>query len=258
MQHRKKYTSQNNTSWQKVHSWYDEIVGDRGHYYHKAIILPKTLLLLNLQKDSSLLDIACGQGVLARTIPPGTQYVGIDSSKNLIKVAAASKRAGQEFFVADATQPLPLQKRLFTHATIILALQNIKEPKAALCHARQHLVKGGRLVIVINHPCFRIPRQSHWGVDDKTKTQYRRMDVYMSPQTIPIDTHPGKNEKDDATLSFHYPLSTYCNWLREAGFCLDTIDEWCSDKTSTGANARMENRARKEFPLFLAISAIVS
>jgi hypothetical protein len=33
------------------------------------------------------------------------------------------------------------------------------------------------------------------------------------------------------------------------------MEEWCSDKKSEGAAARMEDRARKEFPLFLTILA---
>jgi len=33
------------------------------------------------------------------------------------------------------------------------------------------------------------------------------------------------------------------------------MEEWISDKKSTGAKARMENRSREEFPLFLALLA---
>jgi len=34
------------------------------------------------------------------------------------------------------------------------------------------------------------------------------------------------------------------------------LEEWTSDKVSFGKSARSENRARREFPLFLAIKAV--
>jgi len=57
-------------------------------------------------------------------------------------------------------------------------------------------------------------------------------------------------------LSFHYPLSYFCDALKNSGFYIETVEEWCSNKTSTGKMATQENRARKEFPLFMAIVAI--
>ena len=162
--------------------------------------------------------------------------------------------------VSDITLKLPLEKLpLFSHAAINLAIQNIEHPKAVFTHLAPHMKPGGRLVIVMNHPCFRIPRQTHWEVDSVAKMQYRRVNMYMSPLKIPIHTHPSKvkgaDDTQHTTTSFHYPISAYCCWLKESGFCIETIEEWCSDKTSTGSNARMENRARKEFPLFLTIAA---
>ena len=63
------------TSWEKSGKWYKNIVGDEGHYYHQKIILPHTLRLLKLQKGDSLLDLACGQGVLERQIPDDVDRV---------------------------------------------------------------------------------------------------------------------------------------------------------------------------------------
>jgi hypothetical protein len=117
------------------------------------------------------------------------------------------------------------------------------------------LKRGGRLLIVLNHPCFRIPRQSGWGIDEESDLQYRRIQRYMTPLEIPIQMHPGKGERSETTLSFHRPLSVYSSWLWQAGFLIEKIEEWCSDKTSEGAASRRENRARREIPLFLALLA---
>lgn len=245
--------------WQEVRGWYDKIVGDQGHYYHRQVVLPGVLKLLKLDKTKSpaLLDLACGQGILSRAIPDHVEYVGVDASESL--VTAAERRSPspkQQFAVGDVTESLPVQRKDFTHATIILALQNIDDGASALKRAAEHLVDGGRLVFVLNHPCFRIPRQSAWGVDDKAKLQYRRMNRYLSPLEIPIQMQPGKGEKSVTTTSYHNSLATYMGWLKDAGFVVEDMEEWCSDKESTGGAAKMENRARREFPLFLAVVAV--
>lgn len=243
------------TSWEKVSSWYDKIVGKEGHYYHRRVIFPNLLRLMDLKEDEEykILDLGCGQGILSRLLPPSAIYVGVDISPSLIK--KAKKDTNHKFIKADATKKLSLSSDDFTHATIILALQNIEKPFEALKNAFRHLKKGGKLFLVINHPCFRIPRQSSWEVDRENKRQYRRINRYMSSLKIPIQAHPGKGKKSEVTYSFHHPLSDYFGWLNEAGFVVEALEEWCSDKKSTGKAAKWENRARKEFPLFLTIVA---
>lgn len=236
-------------NWETSSSWYDKIVGDKGHYYHQHVIIPGVLKLLQLEAGHRLLDLACGQGVLARHLPKDIDYVGVDASPSLIK--EAKKKSSHLFVVGDVTKPL--KEGRFTHASVILALQNIEDGKAVLKTAAHHLDTSGKLILVLNHPCFRIPRQSSWGIDVAKKTQYRRIDRYLSPLKIPIQTHPGKQSEE--TWSFHHPLSDYTKWLQETGFATEKIEEWTSDKKSTGTHARMENRSREEFPLFLSILA---
>jgi SAM-dependent methyltransferase len=245
------------SSWEKEHDWYDRIVGSKGHYYHDHVILPGVLKLLKLSSTSSLLDLGCGQGILARALPKEIVYTGIDLSPSLIR--AAKKYAAhklQRFLIGDVTRPLPLKEK-FTHAALILALQNIAEPLAVFTEAAKHLHQGGKLIIVLNHPCYRIPRQTHWQVDREKKIQYRRVDRYLSPLKIPIQMHPGEHARDkdfSETFSYHFPLSQYSQWLHRAGFVIELIEEWCSDKKSIGKAAAMENRSRKEFPLFIALA----
>jgi len=242
------------TSWEKSGKWYKNIVGDEGHYYHQKIILPHTLRLLKLQKGDSLLDLACGQGVLERQIPEEIDYVGVDLSTTLIDEARSkSKKVKHIFGVADVSKPLPIDKKDFSHATIILALQNIRKPFGVIKNAKDHLKIGGKLLIILNHPAFRIPKFSHWEVDQNKRIQYRRIDKYMKPIEIPISTNPGKGERSEETWSFHYPISAYSEMIFDNGMVIEKIEEWVSDKISTGGAADMENHARKEFPMFMAI-----
>ena len=241
------------TSWKHVSNWYDSLVGEQGHFYHKSIIIPHTLELLHLTPESRLLDIGCGQGVLSRNIPQEVEYLGLDIASSLIEAAkryASSKK--RVFLQADLTKPWPNLKKTFTHAACILALQNMETPEIIFNELAKVLEKGACAIFVLNHPSFRIPRKSSWNFHEASKTQTREIFSYMTPLKIPIVTTPGKSQTSE-TWSFHYPLSHYAKLIRNAGFYIVTIEEWCSPKVSTGKAAPWENRARGEFPLFMAL-----
>lgn len=244
-----------NTSWEKSSKWYGNIVGEKGHYFHQNVVIPGVLKLLAIKEKDKVLDVACGQGVLARRLPGEVTYFGVDLAHGLIADAKRMDKNGKhKYVVADVTKSIPTSEK-FNKVAIILALQNIKEPRKTMELVSERMEFGGRMVIVLNHPCFRIPRQSSWEVDQKNKMQYRRINRYLSPMEIPINMHPG-DKNSPVTWSFHLPIEEYSKMLFENGFVIEKIEEWTSDKESVGKMARAENRAREEFPMFMAVSAV--
>jgi ubiquinone/menaquinone biosynthesis C-methylase UbiE len=244
-----------NTSWNNVGKWYNQLVDEKGHYYHEHIVIPGVLKLLDLHTGDSLLDIACGQGILGRSISKEIQYTGVDVAENLISYANKIDHSiNHQYIVGDITKSLNHVKQDYSHSAIVLAIQNIEFPDLVIANTAKHMRSGGKLIIVINHPCFRIPRQSSWEIDEKNKIQYRRINRYLSPLTIPINIHPGQNNSP-VTWTFHRPIGDYFRLLKNNSFMVVTVEEWSSDKESEGAAARMENRARIEFPLFMAVLA---
>lgn len=248
------------TSWQSSAKWYNKITEHgQGHYYHQHVIIPKVLRLLSLNtslKSShpSVLDLACGNGVLAKHLPKSAEYTGVDVSPSLIKEAQRTdKNRGHKYLVGDVTKPFSI-KNDFTHAVIMLALQNIEYPDKVLQNVSKYLKTNGKLIIILNHPIFRIPRQTSWEIDEKRKIQFRRIDRYLSSLKIPINMNPS-DKNSPVTWSYHRSLSDYSKMLKDAGFVITLIEEWTSDKESEGRTAKMENRGRSEFPLFLAIVA---
>ncbi|EKD80395.1 MAG: hypothetical protein ACD_40C00118G0003 [uncultured bacterium] len=159
------------------------------------------------------------------------------------------------YYFADATRGIPVPDASFDHATCILAIQNMKDGAGVIKNISTSLKQSGDLVIVMNHPSFRIPRQSSWGKDEAQKLEYRRVNRYLSPLEIPINTHPGLKDSP-LTWSYHQPLEYYVKALKRVGMVISDLEEWTSDKVSAGKSARAENRARSEFPLFLAIKAV--
>ncbi|MBL8015064.1 MAG: methyltransferase domain-containing protein [Candidatus Doudnabacteria bacterium] len=239
------------TSWQKVAAAYNQKVGKKGHYHHEHTIIPKVLEILQLDKGSTLLDLACGQGVLARNVPAIKKYVGVDSAPSLLAEAKKFRYPfAAEFVQSDVSKPLKLGK--FSRVAMILALQNVAEPAGVFKNIEQSLEPGGEAVIVLNHPVLRIPRQTSWEIDARNKIQYRRVNRYLSPLKVPIDMTPGQG-KQKLTWSFHFPISYYFDLAKKSGLYVTDLQEWVSDKVSEGKAARMENLARQEFPLFMTL-----
>lgn len=245
------------TSWDKVADWYDKHVSTSSDY-HSELIVPRALELLSPARDEKIIDIGCGQGVFAAELAgKGVKVVGVDSSKKLIDFA--KKRTAKlniQYFVMDASCLEGLQDGTFDAASSILALQNMDNLGKVISEISRVLKPGGRLLAVMNHPCFRIPRQSGWGFDEKRKLQYRRVDRYLSELKIPIQMHPGA-APGVVTWSFHRPLSSYFGELAKNGFAVTALEEWSSHrKSAPGGRARAEDSSRNEIPLFLALKAV--
>jgi SAM-dependent methyltransferase len=251
------------TDWGDVANWYDTLVGDQGSEYHKHVVLPGVIRLLEPKSGQEILDVACGQGVLCRMLQAlGANVTGIDAAGPLIERArqrSAGATQGLRFFTADARELADhpgLPPGSFDAAVCVLAIQNIHPLPSVFRGIAKSLKTGGRLVIAMMHPCFRAPKQSHWGWDDRANIQYRRIDKYLLPFKERIITNPGIDQ-ETATLAFHRPLQTYVESLRNEGFLIDAMEEWPSHKTSdSGPRAGAENIAREEIPLFMAIRAV--
>ena len=246
--------------WDQAAAWYDSLVGDKGNDYQKTIILPGALRLLGLQKEDTVLDLACGQGVFSRyLVSKGIIHVeGLETSKEMVRLAALRSKGRILFHYGDAGGKNVLKGKSFDAIACLLAVQNIKNLKPVLVNVARWLKPGGKFVLVMTHPCFRIPRQTHWGWDEEKKTQFRRVDHYISEVDIPILTPP-MAVSDKFTVTHHRPLQNYFSEFSTAGLLVDVLEEWVSKKTSQpGKRSRAENRARKEIPLFLALRARIA
>lgn len=254
--------SMKRTSWGEVAAWYDDTVKDDDSY-QKNVLLPNILRVVGPKPGMTILDDACGQGYFSRAFAAaGAKVVAADISKELIGIAQKAEAARQAGAAKIAYHVAPSDKLGFVEsgsvdaAVIVLALQNIERLAETLTECARALKPAGKLVIVLNHPAFRVPQASDWGWDDARKKQYRRIDAYMSDKSYQIDMNPGTKEasKKVFTVSFHRPLQTYFKAFAKAGLAATRLEEWISHRTSQkGPRAAEEDRTRKEIPLFLCI-----
>lgn len=242
-------------SWGEVASWYDKHLNE-ADTYHEKVLLPNLLRLVDAKKGEHILELACGQGYFTRAIAKtGAHVEGIDIAPELIAIAQKESptipyhvgSADDLSHFADASQDKVL---------ISLAMQNIENIEGVVSEAWRVLKPAGEFHIAMNHPAFRIPKQSSWAYDDKQKVQTRRVDQYLSNSKTDIDMHPGFADAPK-TISYHRPLQFYFKVFAKHGFAVTRLEEWISHKTSdSGPRAKAENNARKEIPLFLYLKVV--
>jgi len=246
--------------WDQVAGWYDKLVGDKGSDYHRNVILPAAMRLLAPKAGEKVLDLCCGQGVLIPLLLEAKvgRVTGVDASPRLIESAKTRFQSDKrvELVVADACAPGPWADGSNDAAACIMAVHDVPDLPAMARQVAAALKPGGRFVAIFMHPCFRIPQQAHWGWDEGRKLQYRRVDRYGVPQEIPIVTHPGQGGGDTTTF-YHRPVGEVLTAFGQAGLAITVCEELFSHRRSQpGPRAKGENRAVKEFPVFLAISCV--
>ena len=222
--------------------------------YQQKVILPNLLRIARPTQGQHFLDLACGQGFFSRAFEKeGAHVTGVDLATELIVRAKKLGPPTIRYMVGDAVAMPFLENDTFDVVVTVLAIQNIEKYQEALSECARVLVPAGRLLMVLNHPAFRVPHASSWGYDDAHNVQFRRIDRYLSEAREEIIMHPGQANSPQ-TISWHRPLQVYSKALAKAGFSISRMEEWISNKQSdSGPRAAAENRARKEFPLFLCL-----
>jgi len=250
--------SHTSTSWDPVADWYVGWVGEKGSDHHRKLAIPAVLDLLAPTAHEQILDVGAGPGVLAPQIArAGAHYTGVDASPRMLAFARRHHGAHGTFLLGDATrlEGIPqLRPHSFDGVVFMLSIQDIDPLDAALRSAAWALRSGGRLVLLMTHPCFRVPRQSGWGWDANRRLRFRRVDRYLTPLMPPMKRYGDRG----ATRSYHRPLEMYVNGLSEQGLLIEQIREIPTFvRQGKGQRTHAEQLSDEEIPLFLGIRAVL-
>ncbi len=219
--------------WNRKAAHWDEYMGE-GNDWHLKLISPAVERLLELRPGETILDVACGNGMLARRLADlGARVVACDFSEAFIERARArsTELADRiDYSVVDATdrdQLLQLGERRFDGATCTQGLMDMPTI-VPLFEAITRLVRpGGRFVITVPHPCFNTHGMSilaealedEGGRHTVTSIKLTR---YLTSQTVKGAGVPGEPEPH---YYFERPLSELLGAAFRAGLMLDGLEE---------------------------------
>ncbi len=230
--------------WNRKAAYWDEYMGE-GNAWHLQLISPAVECLLELRSGETILDVACGNGMLARRLAHlGARVVACDFSAVFIERARARRAEFLdqiEYSVVDATnreELLALGEGRFDGATCTQGLMDMPAI-SPLFEAIARLVKpGGRFVITVSHPCFNTTtmRMVAERIDDEnglrteTAVKLRR---YLTTESGKGTGIPGEPEPH---YYFDRSLSELLGAGFKAGLVLDGIDEPSFEQGPPGSN----------------------
>ena len=199
--------------WESHATWWQREFTNGVDPEYKEQILP---LIADLTTGfKNILDIGCGEGQVARTLPGDLSYVfGIDRS--WAQVSEALNRSAGEHYAQASASELPFRTETFDAAVACLVFEHITELSAAICEVARVLKPEGRFVFLLNHPLLQTPG-SGW-VEEHTSEesiQYWRIGQYLVEQETIEEVELG------IRIPFiHRPLSVYLNTLTDQGLSL--------------------------------------
>ena len=229
--------NQSRTAWDTNAAFWDQRMGE-GNEFHKTLVEPATLALLELEIGQHVLDAACGNGQLARRMAEmGARVTAFDFSAPMIDIAKA--RTGADLSVdyrvidaADSESLLGLGEGRFDAAVCSMAFMDMSDI-APLVGALPALLKpGGRLVFSVMHPCFNSPEimmvmERHERDGNTLIERSIKVARYSQPYAAKGIAMLGQPEPH---WYFHRPLSVLLNACFRVGFVMDGILEPIFDK----------------------------
>ena len=238
------FNSQVRDIWDKNADFWNEKMGE-GNDFHKLLIEPNQLRLLDLRQDELVLDVACGNGQFARKMATlGARVVAFDISNGMIENARARTTENVdriEYSVIDATDStalLALGERRFDAAVCTMAIMDMASIEPLLSSLNRLLKVDGRFVFSVLHPCFnsasiKMVAEQQEDRDGDLVTEYSvRVSEYIKPSTKKGIAMLGQPV---AQYYFDRPISVLFNACFAAGFALDGIAEPVFEQPRVGS-----------------------
>ena len=184
------------------------------------------------------LDAGCGEGRSSRRLAVrGARVTGVDISKEMIAQALSQEAEsphGISYQVASCTNLSRFQSRHFDLVSSFMAIMDMPDLDEALGEFHRIIRPGGRLAIMVRHPChltqgFSILKNRLGERSGLTVSGYFGSQPYSERWRFPAQT-----EGAFEVTRFPYTLSDYVNGLLVNGFELAFLsepkpaDEMCS------------------------------
>lgn len=249
----------NRTGWGGVAAWYDKTINEQSST-QQEVILPALLpFFKNDLKDKVVLDLGCGTGffINALLMSGASKVLAVDVDEELLKVVREKYKNTEKVKViqTDAEKLEGVENASADFVLSVESLVNMRRLDKVTSEMRRVLKANGKVLAIVNHPCFRVPQSSDWYLDLKNQRQGRVIYKYSSNHEIKIDMNPGSKTNKKFTYTFHRTLTEYMKFFNKNRLAITNISEIYSNKTSekNALRKKEEDSARKEIPLFLVL-----
>lgn len=237
--------------WDTNASFWVRIIREHRDKYRNELTDPAMLDAIGQPAGSTILDAGCGEGYLSRILArSGAMVTGVDSSARLIEAARAQNLTDKlpiSFDIASVDE-LPYQGDAFDVVVCNHLVNDLNAPSKAISEFARVLRSGGRLIVLMLHPCF---YNKHAERDQSTNGLIAAsyFETRNIEQTFEVDglTSPVAN------TAWFRPLEFYTEELRKSGFAITSLTE----PHPSPEQVRTDSWWRKGFtrPLFMLIVA---
>jgi 2-polyprenyl-3-methyl-5-hydroxy-6-metoxy-1,4-benzoquinol methylase len=229
---------------------------DGGDFNHKHLIIPEVLRFLNPQEGENILDLACGEGNLARILANmECRITGIDIS-NMLDYAIKKEQADPlniSYKKFDAREIFnEFGANSFDKIVCNMAIMDMENHKQLFKSIAACLKPNGIFVFSITHPCFawpvtntlRLPKDSQ-----RNEDKIWLVDNYFDnrPTTVSIEDFPSP------FLYFPRTISDYVNSLIKSGLQIQEISEPQVDENLVNTFPRHAFRDLDRIPDFMIV-----
>lgn len=202
--------------------WYQDWLGNVSNEASGDPYFSPLLDLVGGVSGQKVLDLACGQGRVARTLAGlGANVVGVDVSVELLTIAARYQKSDQIEYRHDNAHTLgSCHDAEFDGVVCNMSLMDIPDLTATFTSAFRVLRPGGWFAFSTFHPCFNSPLSDEF-VDDDGR-YHRTVTGYFTEGYWKSDKRPGPPGKIGA---YHRTLTTLLNTVIDTGFTLRRVRE---------------------------------
>lgn len=207
---------------ENAHFWVT-IIRDRLDRYRSELTDRAVLAAIGPATGVTILDAGCGEGYLSRSLAQdGADTIGIDACADLIKSAqevATESGLAIDYHVGTVDN-LPIRDGQCDVVVCNHLINDLKEISAPFREFARVTREGGRIVILMLHPCF------YGAHAERSKNRtYPTPAEYFQLRTIEQQFEVAGVTSPAKVAMWFRPLEDYVSQLHESGFHITSLSE---------------------------------
>ena len=205
------------------------------NFWNKFIEIPSmNLILRNLVRNKKVVDLGCGSGILTKRLKYwGADVVGVDLSKNLIKIAE-KENPNIKFYASDASKT-PFKNSEFNIVTSSLMVHYFKNLTEIFNEANRILKVNGYFVFSIQHPVNEVIKEVKIGGVKK----FLLMPYFHNNKS------KWKCTRHMKVITYHHTFESIFNALNESRFVTEMLLEPLPKKSTRKLDTESYYRTSK-------------